>query len=75
MKTQYALAFAFATGLSLGLVTIHGLHARATPPVYLVVEIDEITDASAVEALRKTGPANIVEAKYHEVVTSRVRKM
>jgi uncharacterized protein (DUF1330 family) len=28
-----------------------------------VVEIDEVTDAKGFEALRKMGPANIVEAK------------
>jgi hypothetical protein len=36
-------------------VAIRGLDARTTtPPVYVVVEIDEITDANGFEALRKT---------------------
>jgi hypothetical protein len=44
VKIQYALPLAVAIGLGFGAV---GLHARTTtPPVYLVVEIDEITDAN-----------------------------
>src|SRR5262245_4506194 len=66
MKIKYALALALATGLALGAVAVQTLHARATPPVYFVVEIDEITDASGFEDLRKTGPRNIVEVKYHD---------
>ena len=39
-------------------VAIQGLHARTTtPPVYVVVEIDEITDADGFEALRKAADA------------------
>ena len=64
MKIQCAMALAVATGLGLGAVATHGLQARTTtPPVYFVVEIDEITDAKGFETLRKTGPSNIVEAK------------
>src|SRR5215510_8077692 len=66
MKIRYALALALATGLALGAVAVQTLHARATPPVYFVVEIDEITDASGFEDLRKTGPRNTVEVKYHD---------
>ena len=66
MKIQYALPLAVATGLGFGAVAIRGLHARTTtPPVYLVVEIDEITDANGFEALRHTVDATI----------SRVQKM
>jgi uncharacterized protein (DUF1330 family) len=64
MKIQCAMALAVATGLGLGTVATRGLQARTTtPPVYFVAEIDEITDAKGFEALRKTGPSNIVEAK------------
>jgi len=66
MKIQYAVALALATGLGVGAVAMRGLQARATPPVYFVVEIDEITDASGFEDLRKTGPRNIVEVKYND---------
>jgi uncharacterized protein (DUF1330 family) len=63
MKIRYALALAAATGLGLGTIASHGLSAKAVPPIYVVVEIDEIIDADAFEALRKTGPANVVEVK------------
>jgi uncharacterized protein (DUF1330 family) len=64
MKIQCAIALAVAIGLGLGMVATRSLQARTTtPPVYFVVEIDEVTDARGFEALRKTGPSNIVEAK------------
>ena len=65
MKTQYALPLAVAIGL--GFVAIRGLHARTTtPPVYLVVEIDEITDANGFEALRQTADATVVEVQFED---------
>ena len=62
VKIQYALPLAVAIGLGFGAVAIRGLHARTTtPPVYLVVEIDEVTDANGFEALRQTATATAVE--------------
>jgi len=44
-----------------------GLHARTTtPPVYVVVEIDEITDANGFEALRQTAAATDVEVQFED---------
>ena len=58
MKIHYALPLAIAIGLGFGAVAIQGLHARTTTPaVYVVVEIDEITDANGFEALRQTADA------------------
>jgi len=54
VKIQYALPLAVAIGLGFGAAT---LHARTTPPVYVVVEIDEVTDANGFEALRQTADA------------------
>ena len=54
-----ALAFAFTTGMA--------LHARTTtPPVYVVVEIDEITDADGFEALRQKAAATDVEVQFED---------
>src|SRR5262245_48730122 len=46
---------------------IRGLHARTTtPPVYVVVEVDEITDANGFEALRQTAAATAVEVQSED---------
>jgi uncharacterized protein (DUF1330 family) len=48
-------------------VAIRGLDARTTtPPVYVVVEIDEITDANGFEALRKTADITVVEVQSED---------
>jgi len=63
VKTQYALPLAVAIGLGFGAV----VHARTTtPPVYLVVEIDEVTDANGFEALRQTADATAVEVQFED---------
>ena len=61
MKIQGIVALGI--GLGLGAAVMQALHAETKPPVYVVTEIDEITDAEAFNELRKTGPANIVEVK------------
>ena len=67
MKIHYALPLAIAIGLGFGAVAIQGLHARTTtPPVYVVVEIDEITDANGFEALRQTADATAVEVQSED---------
>lgn len=63
MKIQYAVALAVATGLGLGSVAIRGLHAQSKPPVYLVIEINEISDADGFKAFLKMDPSNVVEVK------------
>ena len=67
MKIHYTLPLAVAIGLAFGVGAIGGLHARtATPPVYVVVEIDEINDANGFEALRKTADATAVEVQSED---------
>ena len=64
MKT-YFLAIAFLTFVSA--VAIQGLHARTTtPPVYVVVEIDEITDAKGFEALGQAADATAIEVQFED---------
>jgi uncharacterized protein (DUF1330 family) len=64
VKIPYALPLAVAIGLGFGGGAIRGLHARTTtPPVYVVVEIDEINDANGFEALRQTADATAVEVQ------------
>jgi uncharacterized protein (DUF1330 family) len=58
------LALALAAFFSA--VGIWGLHARTTPPVYVVVEIDEITDADGFAALRKAADATAIEVQFED---------
>ena len=67
MKKIFALPLAVAIGLGFGAVATRALHARTTtPPVYVVVEIDEITDANGFEALRQTASATDVEVQFED---------
>jgi uncharacterized protein (DUF1330 family) len=67
VKIHYALPLAVALGLGFAAVAIRGLHARSTtPPVYVVVEIDEITDAKGFDALRQTADATVVEVQFED---------
>ena len=67
VKIQYALSLTVTIGLGFGAVAIRGLQARTTtPPVYVVVEVDEITDAKGFEALRQTADATVVEVQSED---------
>ena len=62
---RYFLGFALAAFVSA--VAIRGPHARTTtPPVYVVVEIDEITDAEGFEALRQAADATAIEVQFED---------
>jgi uncharacterized protein (DUF1330 family) len=39
MRVKYAVALALAAGFALGAGAIHGLHAAAAPPAYVISEI------------------------------------
>ena len=63
MKIRYVVTLAAAIGLGLGSVALQGLHAQPKPPVYVVIEIDEITDIDGFKALLEMAPSNVVEVK------------
>jgi uncharacterized protein (DUF1330 family) len=63
MKIQYVVALAVATGLGLGSVAIRGLYAQSKSPVYVVIEINEISDVEGFKAFLKMDPSNVVEVK------------
>jgi uncharacterized protein (DUF1330 family) len=63
MKIQYVVALAVATGLGIGPLAILGLHAQSKSPVYVVIEINEISDADGFRAFLKMDPSNVVEVK------------
>jgi uncharacterized protein (DUF1330 family) len=63
MKPQYAVALALAAGFGLGVTAIQGLHAQAKPPAYVVIDINEISDASGFKAVIDRGPGNDAAVK------------
>lgn len=40
MKTRYTVALSVLAGVAAGAAVVQGLHAQATPPAYVVAEID-----------------------------------
>ncbi len=40
MKTRYTVALSVLAGVAVGAGAVRGLHAQATPPAYVVAEID-----------------------------------
>src|SRR4051812_37320913 len=44
MKTSYVIGVALLTSLGVGALAVHGLHAQAKPPVYVVGLIDVSND-------------------------------
>jgi fumarylacetoacetate (FAA) hydrolase family protein len=68
MKTQNLVAMSSVIGLLLALVAFFGVHAAETrPPVYVVIEVDEIADTEEFkETLFKLTPSVVVEAKVDD---------
>jgi uncharacterized protein (DUF1330 family) len=64
MKIRYAMALAIAVGLGLGVIGARGFAAQAKRSVYVVTEVDAITDTDSYKAIMKMDPANVAEAKY-----------
>jgi uncharacterized protein (DUF1330 family) len=64
VRIQYAGALVIAIGLGLGAIASRGLAAQDKKPVYVVIDVNEITDADGFKALVKMGPSSIVEVKY-----------
>jgi uncharacterized protein (DUF1330 family) len=61
MKTNYKLAVALVAGLAAGGAIIQELHAQATPPAYVIVDISDVTDPEGFKALPpKSGPETLV---------------
>lgn len=64
MRIQYVIALVIAFGLGLGAIASRGLAAQDKRTVYVVTDVNEITDADGFKALVKMGPSSIVEVKY-----------
>ena len=60
MKLNHKLAISLVAGAAVGGAVIQGLHAQATPPVYVVVDISDITDPQGFKAIPpKSGPETL----------------
>jgi uncharacterized protein (DUF1330 family) len=60
MTSNQKLAIALFAGVALGGTVIHGLHAQATPPAYVVVDISDINDPEGFKAVpAKAGPETL----------------
>jgi uncharacterized protein (DUF1330 family) len=57
------VTFSIAIGLGLGVIATRGL-AAPTRTFYVVIEVDEITDADQFEALKKIASRGVVDAKF-----------
>jgi hypothetical protein len=57
VKSSHRLGLTLLAGAALGAATILGVQAQGKPPVYAVIEIDQVTDADAfMEAVTATEP-------------------
>ena len=60
MKSNHKLAIALVAGVTVGGAIIQGLHAQSAPPVYVVVDIDAVTDPEGFKAIpAKSGPETL----------------
>ena len=60
MKSNQKLAVALVAGIANGGAVIHGLNAQTTPPVYVVVDISDITNPEGFKAIPpRTGPETL----------------
>jgi uncharacterized protein (DUF1330 family) len=57
MKTHNAVVLAMASGVALGAIGLHGLHAQATPKAYVVTEVTVIDQAAQEAYLPKVTEA------------------
>ena len=61
MKSNHKTVVALVAGVAIGGAAIQGLHAQATPPAYVVVDISDITDPQGFKAIPpKSGPETLV---------------
>jgi len=58
VKTNNKIALALVAGVAVGGLAIQGLHAQAKPPVYLVTDILEITDAEGYKVIAQRSAAD-----------------
>jgi len=58
MQTRGAVILAILAGTGLGAIAVHGLHAQASPPVYLIFDA-EIKDQAAYQPFLQTAAREV----------------
>ena len=66
MKSNQKLAVALVAGIANGGAVIHGLNAQTTPPVYVVVDISDITNPEGFKAI-SVEPAGDADSFWWQV--------
>jgi len=66
MKNNHRMAWTLIGGIALGAGIVHGLHAQAKPPTYVVVAIRKINDPETFKTgvVDKTKPEFLAGGKY-----------
>jgi uncharacterized protein (DUF1330 family) len=59
MTNRGTTVLALFAGVTLGGLSVHGLHAQAAPPAYAVIEVDKIIDAEGYKAIGPKGGPSI----------------
>lgn len=65
MRIWYPITLTVVIGLALTAIATYGL-AAPTRKVYVVIELDEITDADHYEALKKMGARGTIETQFED---------
>ena len=63
MSSKSKMTLAVIAGITLGAAAIQALHAQAKPPVYAVVEIDDITDPEGYKAVTQRPSSGTVSVQ------------
>lgn len=59
MKTNLVVGLSVLAGVALGAGAIQALHAQASPPVYVITDISEITDTAGQQANKGRSEASV----------------
>ena len=69
MKSHSNIAVALIVGAAIGAGAIHGLHAQAKLPAYVIVDIRSVNDPDGLKSVQaKTAPEALAAAGGHYVV-------
>jgi uncharacterized protein (DUF1330 family) len=64
MRTRRAVVLSVLAGVALGAIPVQALHAQSKPPVYVLIDVGEVTDAQAYSAIVKAPAAGLAVTKY-----------